>query len=318
MCAPHAGAPVVLVVGAASRDVVADDPRGWRLGGAVMYTSLALARLGFRVRALVGADEEAAASRELAALAAMEGLALAVAPLPAGPVFDNVAHLLHAESDRIPLTALPRAWTSGNDGLLVVPVADEVGDEWAAIAGPEHAPKVATPSTGEPAPRGPAPLVGVGWQGMLRVLRAGELVRPAPPRPSPLLRRADVVVASVDDILPGVSDEALLELLGPTTTLVRTDGANGGDLFEPNGHGGRAAPRRYPAIPTDGIVDPTGAGDVFLASMLAARLSPSLGAPETVAAAAASLAVEGLGLDGVPDLAAVRRRMTRAPRRASR
>lgn len=44
-----ARSPVVLVVGAASRDVVDDDPRGWRLGGAVTFTSLALARLGLEV-----------------------------------------------------------------------------------------------------------------------------------------------------------------------------------------------------------------------------------------------------------------------------
>src|SRR6185295_20414519 len=38
--------PMVLVVGAASRDITPDDPRGWRLGGAATYGSLLLARLG--------------------------------------------------------------------------------------------------------------------------------------------------------------------------------------------------------------------------------------------------------------------------------
>ena len=57
--------PTVLVVGAASRDVTAEDPRGWRLGGAVTYGALTLGRLGFRVRALVGVDREAASAREL-------------------------------------------------------------------------------------------------------------------------------------------------------------------------------------------------------------------------------------------------------------
>jgi sugar/nucleoside kinase (ribokinase family) len=76
--------------------------------------------------------------------------------------------------------------------------------------------------------------------------------------------------------------------------------------------------RRYPAIPSDRTIDATGAGDVFLAGMLAARLQPSLGDPMTVAAAVASLSIEGLGLAGVPDLAAVRRRMTRPPSLASR
>ncbi len=99
--------PVILVVGAASRDVVDDDPRGWRLGGAVTYASLALARLGLEVRALVGADSEAAAAEELDVLRSA-GVTLAFADLESGPVFDNVRHLLLSTSDRIPLTAIPR------------------------------------------------------------------------------------------------------------------------------------------------------------------------------------------------------------------
>ena len=59
------GRPSVLIVGAASRDLAADDPRGWRLGGGVSYGGLTLARLGLRVRAVVGADAEAARAWEL-------------------------------------------------------------------------------------------------------------------------------------------------------------------------------------------------------------------------------------------------------------
>ncbi|HEU0243626.1 MAG TPA: hypothetical protein VFQ75_06935, partial [Candidatus Limnocylindrales bacterium] len=59
------GAPVVVVVGAASRDLTDEDPRGWRLGGGVSYSALALARLGVRTRALIGVDGPAATSVEL-------------------------------------------------------------------------------------------------------------------------------------------------------------------------------------------------------------------------------------------------------------
>lgn len=294
---------VVLVVGAASRDVVPDDPRGWRLGGAVAFCALALARLGLEVRALVGADREAAEAEELEILRAA-GVTLAIADLASGPVFDNVAHLLHSTSDLIPVTALPRHWTSGFDAALFVPVAGEVGDDWAAVA------------------RGDAPpLVGVGWQGLLRVLRRGDLVRPAPPRASPLLRAATLVVLSREDVDPGTRLEALATLLGPAATLVQTEGVDGGQALVRDRAGGAAALRRYPAIPSDQVVDPTGAGDVFLATLLAATLLPELSAPYDAvafAAAAGSLAVEGPGLAGVPDLAAVRRRLTRAPSRASR
>ena len=291
--------PVVQVVGAASRDVVDDDPRGWRLGGAVTYASLALARLGLDVRALVGADVEAAAARELDLLRSA-GVTLTVTELESGPVFDNVRHVLLSTSDRLPLTALPRRWTSGFDALLIAPVADEVGPEWAGMT-------VGAPDA----------LVGLGWQGLLRVLERNQVIVPRAPVASPLLAAAHLVVVSEADVAADVAPAAMHALLRPAATLVWTEGAGGGQVLT-TGKAGAAGLRRYPAIPSDRIVDATGAGDVFLAGMLAARLQPSLGDPLTVAAAAASLTVEGPGLDGVPDLAAVRRRMTRPPSLASR
>ena len=82
-------APSVLVVGSASRDLTPDDPRRWRLGGAVSYGALTLARLGLPTRALVGADAEAASASELAVLRDA-GVDVSVARLPHGPVFRNV------------------------------------------------------------------------------------------------------------------------------------------------------------------------------------------------------------------------------------
>jgi hypothetical protein len=290
-------------VGSASRDLTPDDPRGWRLGGAVTYASLALAGFGFEVRALVGADELAAGAQELDVLRAA-GVTVTIAALGSGPVFDNVAHRLHATSDPIPLTALPRQWATGVDALLIAPVAAEVGGDWAAPAGDK-----------------PNLLVGLGWQGLLRSLSAGDLIRPAPPVPSPLVRAARLVVVSREDLAPGTRPEALLDLLRPEATLVWTEGADGGIVLG-RGRDGMPRPRRYEAVPAAGVVDPTGAGDVFLAAMLASLLRPELGdgLPDstTFAAAAASLTVEGPGLLGVPDLAATLRRAARAPSRARR
>ena len=79
--------------------------------------------------------------------------------------------------------------------------------------------------------------------------------------------------------------------------------------------------RHYPAVPSPAIVDPTGAGDVFLAALAAARIEPALvggrvgrGFDLLLAAAASSLVLEGPGTMGVPDRAAVRARMAAAIR----
>lgn len=295
--------PVVLVAGAASRDLVPGDPRGWRLGGAVNFASLALARFGFETWAVMGADREAAGAAELDLLRSA-GVVLAISDLASGPVFDNIRHVLHSTADQLPLTALPRRWTSGFDGVLFAPVAAELGDDWAALAG------------------GPAgPVAGLGWQGLLRHLAAGDLVRPAPPVSSPLVRAARLVVASREDVAPGTRAEDLVALLGPAAWLALTEGAGGGTVAGRAETGGPVVARRYPAIPSSAVVDTTGAGDVFLAAWLASTIRPSIAAPRdplVFAAAAGSLAVEGPGLAGVPDLAAVRERMTRAPSLASR
>ena len=61
-----ADAPVVVVVGAASRDLVDDDPRGWRLGGGVSYAALTPGPArACRSRALIGVGRLAAEPREL-------------------------------------------------------------------------------------------------------------------------------------------------------------------------------------------------------------------------------------------------------------
>jgi hypothetical protein len=79
----------VLVVGSAARDVVQDDPRGWRLGGGVTYGGLTLARLGLRPRVLVGVDRLAADAEELDALREA-GADVRLVHLDRSPVFENV------------------------------------------------------------------------------------------------------------------------------------------------------------------------------------------------------------------------------------
>ena len=100
--------------------------------------------------------------------------------------------------------------------------------------------------------------------------------------------------------------------------MVVTQGDRGGLVMEA-GPDGPGHPWLYPPVRSHDPVDPTGAGDVFLAALAAARIEPELlqrrrGFDLLLAAAAASLVLEGPGLHGVPQLSAVLERMAAARR----
>ena len=291
----------IVVVGSASRDLTSDDPRGWRLGGAVSYGSLALARLGLRVLALVGGDSEVAGSREIELLRAA-GVDVRLVPLERSPVFENLeaaggrVQTAVEPGDPIPPNVRPADAGSVMTWLLA-PVAGELPDLWA------DAPP-------------PAAVVGLGWQGLLRELPHGGQVRRIPPRSSRLLERARIVGVSRDDLRPDTDPASLLNLLHPGATLIVTDGVRGGErLAADSGDIRRDA---YAAVTGVAEVDATGAGDVFLATYLAARRGRSSADPDTgdlaLAAAAASLAVERPGLEGVPTLVELAERLEQTAR----
>jgi sugar/nucleoside kinase (ribokinase family) len=296
-------APTVIVVGAAARDITDDDPRGWRLGGGVSYGALTAARLGLRTGAIIGVDAEAADAVELDLLRSA-GVEIHLVPLERGPVFVNIERpegrlqLCRERSDEINTSVVPEAWRLAR-GWILAPVAVELPESWSDL-----------PS--------PGAIVGVGWQGLLRELVPGSPVRHLRPGPNRIIGRADIVGLSRDDVEEATDLADVCRLLHAGAMLAVTQGDRGGMVLNAGPDGpGRA--RYYPPVRSHHPIDPTGAGDVFLAALAAARIEPRLvgnridaGFDLLLAAAAASLVLEGPGLQGVPDRAAVRDRIVAA------
>jgi sugar/nucleoside kinase (ribokinase family) len=297
--------PTVVVVGAAARDIADDDPRGWRLGGGVSYSALTTARLGLPTAAIIGVDAEAARATELDLLR-VAGVDVHLVPLEHGPVFVNIERpegrlqLCRDRSDSLPVESVPDAWR-GARGWILAPVAAELPPAWADVPGADA-------------------IVAVGWQGLLRELVAGAAVRHLRPGSNRVLARADIVGLSRDDVDDSTGLAELCRLLRPGALLAVTQGDRGGLVLDAS-PGGPGHPRYYPPVRSHHPIDPTGAGDVFLAALAAARIEPRLvggrlaaGFDLLLAAAAASLVLEGAGMLGVPDRAAVRERIAVARR----
>ena len=170
--------PTVVVVGAAARDIDPTDPRGWRLGGGVMYGGLAIARLGVPTGVLVGADADATNAEELGLLREA-GAEVHLVRLDRGPIFINLetptgrAQTGFSASDPVDPAHLLDAWRTA-PGWLIAPVADEIPDAWAAAIPPDA-------------------LVATAWQGLLRDIVPGELVHHRSPGPSPIVARSDII-----------------------------------------------------------------------------------------------------------------------------
>jgi sugar/nucleoside kinase (ribokinase family) len=293
----------VVHVGSACRDIAPGDARGWRLGGGVTYASLTTARLGLRTAAVIGVDAEAAGAHELETLRDA-GVDILQVDLPEGPIFHNIetpqgrVQISGARGDPVRPVPIPEAWRR-SPAWSLVPVAGEVDDEWAAVIDPTA-------------------IVGVAWQGMLRRLEPGQQVQRLAPTERAIVRRADLVGLSHMDVAPDTSLGTLTSFLHPGARLLVTQGGRGGFLVTTD-QKGPVEVLRYLPTPTESEVDPTGAGDTFLAALLAVLVRPSVAASPgrslaralRFAAAAGSLAVEDVGLAGVPDRRSVLLRRAR-------
>ena len=301
----------VVHVGSAARDLTEDDPRGWRLGGGVSYGAFTTARLGLRTAAIVGVDGPAASASELDLLRAA-WVELLLVDLDEGPIFRNQetpagrVQAWPARGRPLPVPVVPVAWREARAWSLV-PVASEIGDGWASVV--PH-----------------AAFTSLAWQGLLREQGPGQLTQRRAPGPSALLDLADLVGVSRHDLAAGTRLSAVTRLLRPTARLALTDGHDGGRLLTVM-PGGRNRFTSWAAVAPDRVVDPTGAGDVFLAALLSAIVRPDLTtqavprrpvADLAFAATVASFVVEAPGLAGVPDGDAVRARLAFGGRVESR
>ena len=287
-----------VVVGSASRDIDKSDPRRWRLGGGVTYGALTLGRLGLPTTAIIGLDPLARTDAHELGLLRDAGVEIVPVPLDHGPVFSNretpsgrQQTALDA-SDPVPVSSASAIADSHDPRSLVwlfAPVANELPEAWANVPAAEA-------------------FVAVGWQGLLRDLTAGQPVAYHGVTANALLRRAQLVAASADEFPSSAALRDICALLGPASELLMTAGHRGGCTVGPHGRI-RVA---YPPIPAREQIDPTGAGDVMMAALVAALTTSegtermrSRGRHLRFAATAASLLVEQPGLDAVPHRAQI-------------
>ena len=305
----EAAAIEIVHVGSACRDLATDDPRGWRLGGGVTYAALTTARLGLRTAAVdrrsTRRPRDATRARTCCAMPASRCSQSSLARGSGLPQRRDARGSASRPASRpaLPLAVvdLPRR-LARRPGLVV-----RAGRR----RGPRRLGRRRSPMT----PYRRRRLAGVPARRWRPASRCGE-PRPGRRRCS---ARADLVGVSHHDVDPATSLADLARWLKP-----------GADLLVTRGERGRAArPGRAPTGPAQVGALPADAAPARWTRPVPAIRSwprsprcPAAGHRRTVmrsrrpldlrfAAAAGSLAVEAVGLAGVPDRAAVNVRRAR-------
>lgn len=280
MSSSASGGLPFLAIGHTARDEFPDGR--WRLGGSALYGAATAAKLGADVTLVtrVGPSER----ESLETLCAELGIRLRALPSDAtttfGFTFDAAGHRsLWLRAKAAPITRHDVGRSVGTPkAVLLASIAGELDDSlFAPWSGAKRV---------------------LAAQGMLRSFGADGLVRPAAWADfARLLPKVDAVVVSDED---HAEDSAWL----PYTTVIVTQAEHGSDLHA------RGSATHIAAFAVAEVIDQTGAGDAFAAS-LAIGLAEGLPTVEaaTFASAAASFAVEGLGISRLADRARVRTRM---------
>lgn len=269
-----------LAIGHTARDEFPDGR--WRLGGSALYGAATAAKLGAAVTLVTraGPTERDALETLCEELGIMLRLLPGDVTTTFAFTFDAAGHRtlrLRAKAAPITRAEVGRS-VSGPKAVLLASIAGELD---ASLFAPWSGAKRV-----------------LAAQGLLRSFAAdGTVVATAWSEYARLLPKVDAVVVSEED---HAEESAWL----PYTTVVVTAAERGSDLHT------RGVTTHVRAFAVAEVIDQTGAGDAFAAS-LALGLAEGLPLVEaaTFASAAASFAVEGLGMSRLADRARVRERM---------
>lgn len=269
-----------LAIGHTARDEFPDGR--WRLGGSALYGAATAAKLGAAVTLVTRAGPKERESLET--LCQELGIILRALPSDVtttfGFTYDAAGHRsLRLRAKAAPITRSDVGRAVGTPrAVLLASIAGELDESlFAPWSGAKRV---------------------LAAQGLLRSFAGDGLVVPSPWADyARLLPKVDAVVVSEED---HAEDRAWL----PYTTVVVTKAERGSELHS------RGATTNVAAFAVDEVIDQTGAGDAFAAS-LALALAEGLPMVEaaTFASAAASFAVEGLGMSRLADRARVQARM---------
>ena len=274
--------PRFVAVGNAARDVV---PGGWRLGGTVTFAAVQADRLGLAV-GVAGRTPRELRLDEALPFAQVRGR-----PADSPVSFENVyrpegrTQRLISRGETIDEADVPGSWLLAPI-VLLGPVFGEIGPGLAA--------RFAKRS-----------LVGLSAQGWVRGADADGRVRHEAWAGEPYWSGADVLFASDEDL---AGDEAELQRWTSEVRIVAvTRSSRGARVFV---EGERFEMAAYPSRE----VDATGAGDVFATGFLV-RLHETRDVDEAArfGAAAASLAVEGVGVEAIAGREGILERMAAHP-----
>jgi len=269
-----------LAIGHTARDEFSDGR--WRLGGTALYGAATAAKLGARVTLVTRAGP----TEYLVLDTLCQELGIALHALPSDVTttfaftYDAAGHrTLRLRARAAPITRAEVGRAVGTPkAVLLASIAGELDDSlFAPWSGAKRV---------------------LAAQGLLRSFDADGTVVATPWTDyARLLPKVDAVVVSEED-------HAAYSAWLPFTTVVVTEAERGAALHA------RGRTDHVPAFAVAEVIDQTGAGDAFAAS-LALGLAEGLTMIEaaTFASAAASFAVQGLGMSRLADRARVRDRM---------